>query len=116
MLVSYVMESLDPLEEAAAVLGGLKQALTEADRCLELARRERDRVNMALNASSGNSTEAERQVLDRARRGRERLQALDPAVPPPMEKIPVVEPARPLPSPQESPSPATWLPMILFSR
>jgi len=75
-----------PLKEIPEILGTLEHALTAADRCLDLARKERERMDAALQASSRRGQEAERQVLEHARQGREELEALEREVPPPIEQ------------------------------
>jgi len=93
-----------PPKETPEILGALEHALTAADRCLDLARKERERMDAALQASSRRGQEAERQVLEHARQRREELEALEREVPPLVEKVSPVSKA-----PTTSPRADGWL-------
>jgi hypothetical protein len=77
-------ESTDP-----SILDEIKQALAGADRCIELARKQRDCITKALPALSAGGMEAENLLLEHAREGREKLEALElraeTTPPPPLE-------------------------------
>ena len=69
-----------------SILDDLQKALSGADRCIELARRQRDLIAAASRAHLEGGTEAERQLLENVRERREQLVALEPPVamtPPP---------------------------------
>jgi len=85
----------------SAILDELKQALTAAGRCIDLARRERGRIDAASRALAAGTIDAEHQVLEQARARRKQLEALEllaraeppplkEAVPPPLEPQPAV--------------------------
>jgi hypothetical protein len=61
----------------SSILDELKRAFTGADRCIELARKERDRIHGSSLALSAGGMEAEHQVLEHARERREQLEALE---------------------------------------
>jgi hypothetical protein len=79
----------------ASILDDLKKALSGADRCIELARRQRDHISRGLAAGEA---DAESRLLEHARERREQLEALERRVemtpPPSLEAAappPVVE-------------------------
>jgi hypothetical protein len=59
------------------LLAGLEHAIAQADRCIELSRRERERIETAAHALAGAGIEAEHQVLEHAREKREQREALE---------------------------------------
>ncbi len=65
-------ESID-----TSILDEIKQVLAGADRCIELARKQRECLTDALPAVSGGEMEAANLVLEHAREGREKLEALE---------------------------------------
>ena len=85
--------NVKPLSEPL-ILDQIKHSLVSADRSIELARRERERV-LAASFGYGAEQEAEQRILAQARERRERLAALEPPVaaspdpsvtpPPPLE-------------------------------
>jgi hypothetical protein len=92
----------EPLD--SSILDDLKKAITGADCCIELARRQRHRLATTSRALSAGGTEVEIQLLEHARERREQLEALEPRVeltpPPPLEAAvppPVVEPPAAMP-------------------
>jgi len=82
--------------EGSELLSELREALDNAARCIELAKREAARVDAALRAQGEGGAQVEQVLLDNARKGRERLSLLDlrfelpPS--PPQELPPVVPP------------------------
>lgn len=92
-------------KDSPSILGELAQALVGADRCLELARKERARIDAALQTSSDKSTEAERLVLEQARERREQLEEREQKAPSVEEKITALEPAEHVASTESLSSP-----------
>jgi hypothetical protein len=92
----------EPLD--SSILDDLKKAIAGADRCIELARRQRDSLATTSPALSAGGTEVESQLLEHARERREQLEALEPrvemtpppsleaAVPPPVVESPAAVP------------------------
>ena len=86
------------------LLTGLEHAIAQADRCIELARRERERLETAGQALAGAGIQAEHRVLSQAKEKRERREALElraewslppmllEGVAPPLEQQPAAEP------------------------
>jgi len=60
-----------------SILEELKHALVIAERCIELARKQRDCITKASRALSAGGTDAEKLLLEQARERREKLEALD---------------------------------------
>ena|SRR5258708_2752970 len=61
----------------SSILDEIKQALLGADRCIELARKQRDLMTNTLPSLSAGGMEAANQVLEHAREEREKLEALE---------------------------------------
>jgi hypothetical protein len=59
------------------LLTELEHAIAQADRCIELSRRERGRIETAGQALAGAGIQAEHQVLEHAREKREQREALE---------------------------------------
>lgn len=60
-----------------SILEELKHALVAAERCIELARKQRDSIANASRAHSAGGTDAEKLVLEHAKERREKLEAQD---------------------------------------
>jgi hypothetical protein len=91
-------ESID-----SSILDDLKKALTGADRCIELARKQRDHISRGLAAGG---TDAESRLLEHARERREQLEALEPRIevtPPPSLEAAVPPPVAVVESPAAVP-------------
>jgi len=104
-----VPANVKPLSEPS-ILDQIKHSLVSADRSIELARRERERV-LALSSGNGAEQEAEQRILVQARERRERLAALEP----PVAASPDPVPAPPQPLASVSPPdqrPAADLPVL----
>jgi len=86
------------------ILDDLKKALLGADRCIELARRQRQQMDTASQALAAGGMHAENQLIEQARKRREQLEALE-ALKPRVEMTPP-PPLEVAPPPPVDPSPA----------
>jgi hypothetical protein len=79
-----------PKTTDSSILDDIKQALARASRCIELARKQRDRIATASRTPSAGGMVAANQLLEQARERREQLEALElrveTAPPPPLEE------------------------------
>ncbi|HEY3571638.1 MAG TPA: hypothetical protein VGP73_27170 [Thermoanaerobaculia bacterium] len=87
------MDETSKPPDGPAVVAGLRQALDNAARCIELAKREAARVDASLRERSEGGAQMEQVFLDTTRKRREQLLASDLRF-----EVP------PLPVPQELPA------------
>src|ERR1700681_1357974 len=66
-----------PKSTDSSILDDIKQALARASRCIELARKQRDRIATASPAPSAGGMDAANQLLEQARERREQLEAVE---------------------------------------